>query len=250
MTWHLAPYQRLADDDERQPSPPESSDDEQPADDSDEDGDADAMGQGERATARLLLLECGGGEKKNKIKKVKNESNLAPRTILELGRYAPDQIITQGSTFPSAEHCALAVKELSVKLRTARPFVELRRGEHGEYVSVKCACTAAKCAFGVLAGTTRRRTGAKGDDQPAEWVVRTYQGHTCLLEVPAATAGNNDAQPKHVSAALAVWLPSTARTLPPPHARAHVTVARATPRIHIPFTYALYTRWRMCARAG
>ena len=90
------------------------------------------MGQGERATARLLLLECGGGEKKNKIKKVKNESNLAPRTILELGRYAPDQIITQGSTFPSAEHCALAVKELSVKLRTARPFVELRRGEHGE----------------------------------------------------------------------------------------------------------------------
>lgn len=189
-TWHLDPYQRPAD--ERPPSPPESSDDDECADDEDD----------ERATARpRLLLEYGGPEKKKKTFKAKNEILIAPRTIAELGKLAPSEIITQGSTFQSAEYCMLAIKELAVRLKAPRPKVNIRRGDHAEFVSVNCTCTAATCAFAVLAGTTRRRAGSKGDDQPAQWVVRTYVGHTCQREVPVATAGDNDAQPKHVSAA-------------------------------------------------
>lgn len=147
----LPPFQRPAD--ERQPSPPESSNDDDSADDEDD----------ERTTARPrpLLLEYGGPEKKKKTFKAKNEILIVPRTIAELGRLTPSQIITQGSTFPSAEHCMLAIKELAIKelavrLKVPRPQVNLRRGDHGEYVSVKCTCTAATCAFAVLVGTTRR----------------------------------------------------------------------------------------------
>ena len=199
-TWHLAPYQRSAD--EQPPSPPESSDDDESADDEDD----------ERATARpRLLLEYDGPEKEKKRSKAKNEILVSPRTIAELGKLTPPEIITQGSTFPSAEHCMLAIKELAVRVKAPRPKVNIRRGNHDEYVSLNCTCTAATCAFAVLAGTTRRRAGCRRDDQPAQWVVRTYVGHTCPREVPAATAGDNDAQPKHVSAARIACLPSPRR---------------------------------------
>lgn len=245
QTWSLAIYQRHAD--ELTPAPAESSDDELSADGSDEDDDFTEKAQGKHA--QPLLLHGGGmelEEKKKKKSKVKNESVIAPRTIAELGKLAPHEIITQGSTFPSAEQCVLAIKELAARLKAPRPKVLARRGDHADYVSVSCACTAANCAFAVLAGTTRRRTGSKGDDQPAQWVVRTYVGHTCSRDVPAATAGNNDAQPKHVSAALAI---SHARALPSTHALAccpwcSLSCTRARRPVHIPVCVVCLLRAR------
>lgn len=138
------PYQRHADEEELQSEPSESSEEDEL---SDEDGDGALPHQ------PLLLLQHSGGRQQKKKTPKADRIGIAPRSLVELGKLKPEEILNAESTFPSAEHCAFVLKELSVRLRTPGCLsITMRRGQSGQCVSVTCSCsggTSSACKFDV-----------------------------------------------------------------------------------------------------
>lgn len=219
-TSDIVHYQELTDDDGHVVpfllAQGDSSDDDE-CDDDDENDDDGAVEQGEGTAPRqppaLLLLKEGDAGKEKKGMRTKHRVptfDLFPRTIAELGRMEPADIIKEGKAFHSADHCLLATKELSVRLQAPRLKVNMRCGPNYDHHYLKCVCTglAGKCEFLMAAGMKRQRRSTTcseaEDDLP--WVVREYKGHTCL-SASSTAAENNDASTKHVSAAALMSLP-------------------------------------------
>lgn len=194
------PYQRHADEEELQSEPSESSEEDEL---SDEDGDGALPHQ------PLLLLQHSGGRQQKKKTPKADRIGIAPRSLVELGKLKPEEILNAESTFASAEHCAFVLKELAVRLQTPGCLsITMRRGQSGQCVSVTCSCSggmSTACKFDVHFKPRKESKSKVEHDQPdaAVWYVHKLgsDGHTCLRERPEATNGDNDAQLKQVRAA-------------------------------------------------
>lgn len=107
---------------------------------------------------------------------------------------SPADIISLNKNFTSANHCLLACKELSVKLKAPAVYSRFKS-------TLKCQCTGedGKCTFSVHARRKYPRMRSKGDGDDS-WVVSEYTAHSCVWVDHAAP--ENDAREKHVRGAL------------------------------------------------